>query len=263
MALNRRFTDHCTLSGRRFAIVGTKALHFPNSSDNLNAVNMDAAYDVISGWVGYAPTPLVRLDQLPRIAALRCLLQGQITPVRPKIFQALGGAYAVAKLVAAQAKPGCTGIPRLPIQPPTVIMAGQSPGAAASRMSCRNIHSWFVSQQRADAMAAYGANINRINGNYEASLAACKSDAHQHDRFIVSDTSWRGYRDVPLDIMAGYTVMGHEILQQLGAVSSSHCFYRLALADLPQVLLRRFGAPWVQPGTMIGVESFLVSLFPA
>jgi len=263
MALNRRFTDHCII---RQAVRnrGYKSAVFPNFSDNLNAVNMDAAYDVISGWAGYAPTPLVRLDPI----AAHCGVAGVYYKDEShrfdlRSFKALGGAYAVAKLVAAQAKRG------VPASQITVTTAtdgnhGRSVAWGAQQAGCHAeiyIHE-FVSQQRADAMAAYGANINRINGNYEASLAACKSDAHQHDRFIVSDTSWRGYRDVPLDIMAGYTVMGHEILQQLGAVQPSHCFLPIGVgglaAGIVAPLWRVMGS---QLGTMIGVESFMSACF--
>ncbi len=53
-------------------------------------------------------------------------------------------------------------------------------------------------------MAAFGADVIRINGNYEASLAACKEDAAAHGWQIVSDTSWPGYTEVPLTVMAGY-----------------------------------------------------------
>lgn len=102
-----------------------------------------------------------------------------------------------------------------------------------------------VSQQRADAMAAFGATINRIEGNYEASLAACKADAEANGRYIVSDTSWPGYREMPLDIMAGYSVMGRETLDQMQGVKPTHCFYRSALAAWRRALLPRFGAIWV------------------
>ena len=75
----------------------------------------------------------------------------------------------------------------------------------------------------ANAMATFGAKVNRIEGNYEDSLAACKTDAEANNWHIVSDTSWTGYREIPCDIMAGYSVMGREVVDQLGSARPTHC----------------------------------------
>ena len=42
-----------------------------------------------------------------------------------------------------------------------------------------------VSEAREIAMQALGADVIRINGNYEASLEACKKDAHNYGWQIV------------------------------------------------------------------------------
>ena len=80
----------------------------------------------------------------------------------------------MTKLVAEQAANG--------VDPTTITVTtatdgnhGRSVAWGAQQAGCRAeiyIHQ-HVSQKRADAMAAYGANINQINGNYEASLATC------------------------------------------------------------------------------------------
>ena len=237
---------------------------FPEFTDNLNGRNMDAAHRTITGWPGYQTTPLLALDAL----AAHCGIAGvyykdESRRFDLKSFKALGGAYAVARLVADQAAKG------VPPQDITVTTAtdgnhGRSVAWGAKQAGCRAeiyIHQ-HVSQQRADAMAAYGANINRIAGNYEASLAACKDDAAQHGRFIVSDTSWPDYHAVPLDIMAGYTVMGRETLDQLGAQRPSHCFLPIGVGGLAAGVV----APlWRDMGdglgVMIGVESYMSACF--
>ena len=88
------------------------------------------------------------------------------------------------------------------------------------------------------------------------------NDAARHGRVIVSDTSWPGYRDIPLDIMAGYSVMGREILDQLGDVRPSHCFLPIGVGGLAAgvvaPLWREMGA---QLGAMIGVESYMSACF--
>jgi diaminopropionate ammonia-lyase len=119
-----------------------------------------------------------------------------------------------------------------------------------------------VSSARETAMANYGANVTRVNGNYEASLAACKADAEAHGWHIVSDTSWTGYRNIPLLIMAGYTLMGQEVIKQLGANKLTHCFLPVGVGGLAGGIV----APiWQQMNAdlprMISVESHMSACF--
>jgi diaminopropionate ammonia-lyase len=237
---------------------------FPDFDDNLNSNNMDAAYAATTGWPAYEPTPLVTLDQVAAYCGVaRVYYKDESARFDLRSFKALGGAYAVAKVVAAEVSKG--------IDPSSITVTtatdgnhGRSVAWGAQQAGCKAeiyIHQ-HVSQQRADAMAAYGAKINRVAGNYEASLAACKNDAARHGRVIVSDTSWPGYRDIPLDIMAGYSVMGREILDQLGDVRPSHCFLPIGVGGLAAgvvaPLWREMGA---QLGAMIGVESYMSACF--
>ena len=237
---------------------------FPVMADNLTAAVMDAARDSITAWPAYAPTPLVQLDKVAAHCGIAAVYyKDESARFDLKSFKALGGAYAVAKLVAEQTANG--------VDPATITVTtatdgnhGRSVAWGAQQAGCRAeiyIHQ-HVSQERANAMAAYGANINRITGNYEASLAACKADAATHNRFIVSDTSWPGYRAAPLDIMAGYTVMGREIIDQMGPVKPSHCFLPIGVgglaAGIVAPLWRDRGA---ELGRMIGVESYMSSCF--
>ena len=113
-------------------------------------------------------------------------------------------------------------------------------------------------------MAEYGANVTRVNGNYEASLAACKADAALHGWHIISDTSWDGYRDIPLLIMAGYTLIGREVIDQLGAETLTHCFLPIGVGGLASGVV----APlWQHMNenlpTMISVESHMSACFLA
>ncbi len=49
-----------------------------------------------------------------------------------------------------------------------------------------------VSGARETALRELGAKVVRVDGNYEASLAACKHDAKTRGWQVVSDTSWPG-----------------------------------------------------------------------
>lgn len=207
---------------------------FPNSTDNLNADVMQTAQSTIIGWPGYSPTPLLSLEPVATLCGVRAVYyKDESHRFGLKSFKALGGAYAVAKLVEAEKKAGRDPA-QLTVTTATDGNHGRSLAWGAQLAGCRAeiyIHK-HVSTARESAMSSYGANVTRVNGNYEASLAACKADAEAHGWQIVSDTSWRGYRDVPLLIMAGYTLIGQEVTKQLGPDKLTHCFLPIGVGGL-------------------------------
>ena len=66
-------------------------------------------------------------------------------------------------------------------------------------------------------MREFGAEVVRIDGDYDESLRICKAEAEANGWFVVSDTSWQGYTDPPRDVMAGYGVMTREACEACGA----------------------------------------------
>lgn len=53
-----------------------------------------------------------------------------------------------------------------------------------------------VSQGREQAMQELGAEVIRIDGDYDASVETCRSEAEAAGWFVVSDTSWPGYTEL-------------------------------------------------------------------
>lgn len=96
---------------------------------------------------------------------------------------------------------------------------GRALAAAARTFGCRCVivlHA-NVSAEREDAIAAHGAEIVRIAGNYDASVAEAARLAEANGWKVVSDTSYAGYQDIPRDVMQGYGTMVREWLAQAGA----------------------------------------------
>ncbi len=263
MPLNSQMLEACEIVK---AIVnrGHQQTPFPEFNHNLNSKNMDSAHAEIASWPGYVPTPLISLDRLASHCDVASVVyKDESRRLGMKSFKALGGAYAVANLVAKQVTMG--------INPESITVTtatdgnhGRSVAWGAQQAGCQAeiyIHE-HVSEQRADAMATFGAKVNRIHGNYEASLAACKADAEANNWHIVSDTSWAGYREIPCDIMAGYSVMGYEALNQMGSAWPTHCFLPIGVggmaAGIVAPLWRAMGADFSR---MIGVESHFSACF--
>jgi len=237
---------------------------FPNAKNNLNDEVITAAQTTITGWPGYTSTPLISLETIAAACGVRAVYyKDESHRFGLKSFKALGGAYAVAQLVNEEKKAG-RDPSKLTVTTATDGNHGRSVSWGAQLAGCRAeiyIHK-HVSTARETAMADYGANVTRVNGNYEASLAACKADAAAHGWHIISDTSWDGYRDIPLLIMAGYTLIGREVIDQLGAETLTHCFLPVGVGGLASGVV----APlWQHMNenlpSMISVESHMSACF--
>lgn len=93
---------------------------------------------------------------------------------------------------------------------------GRALAAAAQSLGCRCvivIHA-NVSTEREQAIAAYGAQIIRISGNYDDSVVESARLAAANGWHVVSDTSYAGYEIIPGDVMQGYSIIADEVVAQ-------------------------------------------------
>jgi diaminopropionate ammonia-lyase len=193
-----------------------------------------AAWNVIRGWSGYAPTPLRRLAAMAREAGVADVLykdEGHRFGLGS--FKALGGAYAVERL-ATERGAGFT------VACATDGNHGRAVAWSAGRVGARAVvfvHEG-VSRGRADAIAALGAEVVRAGATYDDSVRLCAEAARRHGWQIVSDTSWPGYEEVPKTVMQGYAVMVMEALDQGSA--PTHVFVQGGVGGLAAAVLSWF-----------------------
>ncbi|MEM6987470.1 MAG: diaminopropionate ammonia-lyase [Pseudomonadota bacterium] len=223
-------------------------LHFPDAELHHFAARRadgDAAHRVItrdafetaraeiSAWQGYAPTPLVSLRVLAdALGVERIDYKDEGPRFGLGSFKALGGAFAAQRVLQQQIaeRTGrevslasirngehsalCADI--------TLVSATDGNHGRSLAWGCERfgaacniyIHA-EVSEGRAEAMRQFGANVIRIDGDYDESVRLAKSEAERHGWFVVSDTSWPGYSQPPLDVMSGYGVMTQEVCESL------------------------------------------------
>lgn len=202
-----------------------------------NAILSDAglarARETIAAWPGYAPTPLVSLPGLARELGIGTLsYKDEGGRFGLGSFKALGGAYAVSRLLAGEIErrtgsrpaPGELTDPRFQAIAAGITVTcatdgnhGRSVAWGARLFGCRCvifIHA-TVSEGRRAAIAAYGAEVRRTAGNYDDSVREAQETADREGWFVVSDTSYPGYRDVPKDVMQGYELMAAEAFDAL------------------------------------------------
>jgi len=98
-------------------------------------------------------------------------------------------------------------------------------------------------------LRAQGAEVVRVAGNYDASVARCAADAAANGWSVVSDTSWAGYRDIPGDVMAGYSAMVSEIFAQLAGPTlrgdvPTHVFLQGGVGGIAGTVAELFARRW-------------------
>ena len=171
--------------------------------------NVDDAYNTISKWKDYKPTPLVNLIKLSNKLKLNNIFyKDESKRFHLKSFKALGGAYAVEKTTQ--------GNKNIIVATATAGNHGRSVAWGAQRLGlkCKIFISEYVSEERANSMRKLDAEVIRVNGNYEKSLERCISESNKNGWEIVQDVAWENYEYVPKLTMAGYSVMIKEISHQ-------------------------------------------------
>lgn len=193
----------------------------------------------ITAWPGYEPTPL---HSLPDVAAALGLASVHLKDESPRFglgsFKALGGAYAVSVVIARElarrgvanaASPAELESGRFAAETAGITVTcatdgnhGRSVAWGARRFGARCVifvHPG-VSAGRREAMAALGAEVREVPGNYDDSVRASETAAREAGWLLVSDTSWPGYTETPREVMQGYRLMAEEALDALPAPPS-------------------------------------------
>jgi diaminopropionate ammonia-lyase len=95
--------------------------------------------------------------------------------------------------------------------------------ALSVRCGCVIVLHANVSLERETAIAAYGARIVRVEGNYDESVSHTARLAEDNGWSVVSDTSYDGYEDVPRDVMQGYGTIAEEVIEQTSNHTDASC----------------------------------------
>lgn len=196
-----------------------------------------------------APTPLHAMPALARELGIGALwLKDEGHRLGLGSFKALGGAYAVARLVLEEAERRLgravdvseLRAPEVRAAAATLTFAcatdgnhGRSVAQGAASAGARAVifvHGG-VSDARVEAIARFGAEMVRVAGTYDDSVVEAARVATERGWTIVSDTSWDGYERIPGLVMQGYTVMLREALDAMGEVPT-HVFVQAGVGGV-------------------------------
>ncbi len=250
-------------AGQVRAVINTQAApstepYGEHRSSVLSQLSFDAAQCEIASWPGYQPTPLIALDGRAADLGLAQLLYKNEAPrFGLGSFKALGGAYAVMRLLSREiAKTGvkqpvtstallaghyCNLTRSITLTSATDGNHGRSVAWASRMFGCRCvifIHE-HVSQARARAISNYGAEVVRIAGGYDDSVRHTFEAASKNCWLVVQDTATATYEEVPRDITCGYGVIAAEIIAQV-VQPPTHVIVQAGVGGLASAICARF-----------------------
>nr|WP_268738336.1 diaminopropionate ammonia-lyase [Sinorhizobium meliloti] len=226
--------------------------NLPLEAVDAGTLSVDAAREVerfLSFRANHKPTPLQSLSGLAgKLGVASIHMKDEGFRLDLGSFKALGGSYAVIRLVLEEAsrqfgKPVDIGeldtaAVRRIAEGMTVACAtdgnhGKSVAAGAQLVGAKAaifVHSG-VSDERVAAIAQYGAEMIRIEGTYDDSVAAAERICKENGWIVVSDTSWPGYERIPGLVMQGYTAMLREAVAGLPQ-APTHVFMQAGVGGL-------------------------------
>jgi diaminopropionate ammonia-lyase len=240
MFLLNRHADHC------------KPLD-PADAETLGAKGADQIERFLSFRDNHAPTPLHALPALAAELGVGALhLKDEGLRLGLGSFKALGGAYALIRLLLeeAGARHGRTfdfdalHHPDVRAVAATMTFAcatdgnhGRSVAQGAQLVGARAVifvHGG-VTDSRVAAIGRFGAEIVRVAGTYDDSVTEAARVSAEKGWTVVSDTSWPGYERIPSLVMQGYTAIMREALRALDA-PPTHVFVQAGVGGIAAAL---------------------------
>lgn len=183
-----------------------------------------------AGLPGYAPTPLREIPSLAqRWGVGAVLIKDESSRLGLSAFKALGASWALARVLGERA-----GVDVESLRPSRLrALAAQTPltlvtatdgnhGRALAHfgawlgLSVEVIVPALMSPRVESAIAAEGARVTRISGDYDDAVATAARLAERlPSAVLVQDTAWEGYELVPGWIVEGYHTLLAELDDQL------------------------------------------------
>lgn len=231
--------------------------HHPDRAKPLDPIDAEtlsiaAAADVerhLSYRENHVETPLHALPAMAAELGVRAIhVKDEGHRLGLGSFKALGGAYAVFRLVLEEASRKLgrpVDIAELNSPEVRVVAAGMTVACATDGNHGRSVAQGAqltgaraaifvharVSDERVAAIARFGATMIRVEGTYDDSVTEAARVAEKEGWTVVSDTSWPGYERIPGLVMQGYTVIIREALREL-AEPPTHVFVQAGVGGI-------------------------------
>ena len=196
-----------------------------------NEENYKKVQDYHKSLAVYEPTPLVSLDGLAEELGVKAVyLKDESMRFGLNAFKALGASYAIGNLLKN------IGSDKKPIfVTATDGNHGRAVAWAAAQAGCKSVVFMpkGTAQCRVDAIHEVSdADVTITDLNYDDAVRFAAAYAKQHSAYLVQDTGFEGYEDIPWDITLGYTHMAAEAADMLGDTVPTHVFLQAGVGSM-------------------------------
>ncbi|MCI8637823.1 MAG: diaminopropionate ammonia-lyase [Coprococcus sp.] len=220
-----------------------------------NMLNEEAAQEVAvfhKGIPEYRETPLVYLEDLSKELKVKGIyIKDESTRFGLKAFKGLGGTYAMFRILCRELGLDPKETEFLDFQKPeikrktakiTFVTAtdgnhGKGVSWAAGLFGCRAYV--FMpegsSKSRAQAIRDAGpAEVEIRDTNYDKTVEFARTMSEENGWFLIQDTAWDGYEEVPWWIIQGYLTMAQEAVRQIERrnVRPTHVFLQAGVGAM-------------------------------
>ena len=202
---------------------------------------------------GYAQTPMVGLRDLARRGGVKAVLvKDESKRFGLKAFKGLGGICAMFRILCRElgldpaettldtlrSGPRAEQIKKMVFITTTDGNHGKGVSWAAGIFGCRALV--YMPRGSAEARAqaireAGNAEVEITGLRYDDCVVMTRGLAEKNGWYLIQDTSWEGYEQVPLWIMQGYLTMVTEAAEQLSAMgytAPTHLFLQAGVGSM-------------------------------
>ena len=180
----------------------------------------------------YEETPLISLKNLAQeLGVSDVFVKDESYRFDLNAFKVLGGSYAIGEIVAEKLGMDLDDLPferlisdeiREKLGEVTFITAtdgnhGRGVAWTAHQLKQRSIVYMpkGTAEERAENIRNLGADVVIQDANYDECVRMANDLAQEKGYYVVQDTAWDGYEDIPRWIMQGYMTMAYETAQGL------------------------------------------------
>ncbi|MEM8959071.1 MAG: pyridoxal-phosphate dependent enzyme [Pseudomonadota bacterium] len=231
------------------------------------AITLDASHPraLLRACPAYRPSPL----RAVRHGERSIWVKDETHRMGLGAFKALGGVYAVARLIEARAgravaAEAFTGeeVKRVAREMTFVCASAGNHGmsvAAGARLFGARARIYLaetVAEDFARRLRDKGAEVVWSGETYEKSVAAAIADAEETGAVHLADGSWPGYSTPPRLVMEGYTVLAEELRESFESAGAwpSHVYLQAGVGGLAAAMAYMVRSSWAVQPELIVVE---------
>lgn len=114
---------------------------------------------------------------------------------------------------------------------------------------------------RKHAIEEFGAKVTITDMNYDDCVKFSADLAAKNGFFLVQDTSWAGYEEIPAQIMLGYSTLAYEAIEQMNYQRPTHIFLQAGVGSMAGAVAAVFASSFKPCPRITIVEPAEVACF--